>query len=321
MLVAEQIYKTYKAKERTSIFKTKLKYVEAVKGISLKIKRGQVVGLLGVNGAGKTSTIKMLAGIIAPDRGSIVMDDIDVIKNSAKIKVMVNLISGGERNLYWRLSGRENLKYFGALYNLSKTVLAQRIETLLAIVGLTESADIAVEKYSKGMKQRLQIARGLINDPRYIFLDEPTLGLDILVAKEIRGYIKKLVEQEKKGVLLTTHYIGEAEELCDYVYIIDNGSVIAEGTFSQLKQLIPTETHTTILLEDNHTDIQSVLKRFIVNGSNPGVNFNDNTITISDSNIALNDVLSVLSELSVKIAELKKTDPKLEDVLIHLLKG
>ena len=140
--------------------------------------------------------------------------------------------------MYWRLTAKENLEYFGSLYGLSGDVLRDRIKELLKLVELEEAADIPVERYSKGMKQRLQTARGLINDPEYIFLDEPTLGLDIMIAKEIRELIRGLAVKKNKGILLTTHYISEAEELCDYIYVLDKGEVIAEGTKEELRSLL-----------------------------------------------------------------------------------
>ncbi|MEM5597276.1 ABC transporter ATP-binding protein [Niallia circulans] len=140
------------------------------------------------------------------------------------------MIAGGERMLYWRLTGSENLRYFGKLYQLSGLELEKRIAYLLDQVGLKEAKDIPVELYSKGMKQRLQIARGLINDPKYLFLDEPTLGLDAPVAKQLRGLVKNLAKQEDKGILLTSHYLEEVEELCDRIYIIEKGSIILDGT-------------------------------------------------------------------------------------------
>lgn len=183
----------------------------------------------------------MLASIIEPSSGTLTMNGVDAIKNHLWVKRRINVISGGERNLYWRLTAKENLKYFGSLYGLSGIGLKEKIAELLKIVGLEESADIPVERYSKGMKQRLQIARGLINDPEYIFLDEPTLGLDIVIAKEIRTMIRELASKEKKGVLLTTHYISEAEELCDYIYVLDKGKMIAQGTKEELKELFASE--------------------------------------------------------------------------------
>ena len=235
---AKNLEKQYVLKEKTGLFRSKnKKIVQAVKGVSLEIPKGKIVGVLGINGAGKTTTIRMLASIIEPTAGEITMNGIDAVKNHLWVKERINVVSGGERNLYWRLTASENLKYFGSLYGVKGMELKEKIARLLKLVGLEEVADIPVERYSKGMKQRLQIARGLINDPEYIFLDEPTLGLDIVIAKEIRKVIHELAKKDDKGILLTTHYISEAEELCDYIYILDNGKIIAQGTKEKLKEL------------------------------------------------------------------------------------
>lgn len=235
---AKNLEKQYVLKEKTGLFRSKnKKIVQAVKGVPLEIPKGKIVGVLGINGAGKTTTIRMLASIIEPTAGEITMNGIDAVKNHLWVKERINVVSGGERNLYWRLTASENLKYFGSLYGVKGMELKEKIARLLKLVGLEEVADIPVERYSKGMKQRLQIARGLINDPEYIFLDEPTLGLDIVIAKEIRKVIHELAKKDDKGILLTTHYISEAEELCDYIYILDNGKIIAQGTKEELKEL------------------------------------------------------------------------------------
>ena len=238
MIQAEHLSKTYVLRERNGLFRRKShREVPAVKDISLTLPPGKIVGVLGVNGAGKTTTIRMLASLISPTSGSLTIDGVDAVKHHLQVKQQVNVISGGERNLYWRLTARENLRYFGNLYGLSGRALEDRIHRLLALVGLTEVQDTPVERYSKGMKQRLQIARGLINDPRYLFLDEPTLGLDILIAKDIRALILQLARERNKGILLTTHYIQEAEELCDFLYVLEKGTVIAQGTKEQLRSL------------------------------------------------------------------------------------
>ena len=170
-------------KEKKVFFKTlSVNTIKAVDDVSLKIEKGKITGLLGINGAGKTTLIKMLTTMISPSSGSITLDELDAVKQHMVAKTRINLISGGERNIYWRLTAKENLEYFGRLYGLNKNELESRIEEILKIVELYDSKDITVEKYSKGMKQRLQIARGLINNPDYIFLDEPTLGLDVVIA-------------------------------------------------------------------------------------------------------------------------------------------
>lgn len=237
-IVAKNLVKNYELKERHGMFRPKTrKTIHAVKDVSLEIPKGKIVGLLGINGAGKTTTIRMLSSIIKPSSGTLSMDGVDAVKNHRWVKERINVISGGERNLYWRLTARENLEYFGKLYGICGRELEERIRYLLEIVGLEEAADTPVERYSKGMKQRLQIARGLINNPEYIFLDEPTLGLDIVIAREIRELVKRLALEDEKGILLTTHYINEAEELCDYIYIIDQGRMIAEGTREELQKV------------------------------------------------------------------------------------
>jgi len=219
---AKNLEKQYVLKEKTGLFRSKnKKIVQAVKGVSLEIPKGKIVGVLGINGAGKTTTIRMLASIIEPTAGEITMNGIDAVKNHLWVKERINVVSGGERNLYWRLTASENLKYFGSLYGVKGMELKEKIARLLKLVGLEEVADIPVERYSKGMKQRLQ----------------PTLGLDIVIAKEIRKVIHELAKKDDKGILLTTHYISEAEELCDYIYILDNGKIIAQGTKEELKEL------------------------------------------------------------------------------------
>ena len=237
-IIAQHLVKNYTLKEKNGLFSRKSKkIVHAVRDISLEIPRGKIIGVLGINGAGKTTTIRMLASIISPTSGSLTMNGVDAVKNHLWVKQRINMITGGERNLYWRLTAQENLRYFGSLYGQSGPMLEERITHLLDTVGLTEVRDIPVERYSKGMKQRLQIARGLINNPEYLFMDVPTLGLDIMIAQEIRELILKQAREEEKGILLTTHYISEAEELCDYIYVIDHGEMIAKGTKQELREL------------------------------------------------------------------------------------
>ncbi|MGW0589557.1 ABC transporter ATP-binding protein [Streptosporangium sp. NPDC002607] len=206
----------------------------AVDGLSMSIPRGRVTGLLGLNGAGKTTTIKILATLLRPTSGSVRLDDLDVVRDANAVRRRINLIAGGERMVYARMTGRENLWYFGQLYDVPRAVLRSRIDELLRLVGLERAADTVVEKYSRGMTQRLSIARGLINDPAYLLLDEPTLGLDAPIARELRRVVARLAE-DGKGILLTSHYLAEVEELCDHIYVISEGRHVAEGSAAVLK--------------------------------------------------------------------------------------
>lgn len=262
MIQAEHLSKTYVLKEKSHLFgKKKVRQISAVRDISLEIPKGKITGVLGINGAGKTTTIRMLASLITPTSGSLTMDGVDAVKNHLWVKERINMISGGERNLYWRLTAQENLRYFGSLYGIGKKELEERIGELLKTVGLEEEKDIPVERYSKGMKQRLQIARGLINEPEYLFLDEPTLGLDILIAKEIRELIHSLAKERGKGILLTTHYISEAEELCDYIYVLDQGQIIARGTKEELKEIFKVKPRMVVQEMSLEEVLMKIIKR------------------------------------------------------------
>ena len=262
MIQAEHLSKTYVLKEKSHLFgKKKVRQISAVRDISLEIPKGKITGVLGINGAGKTTTIRMLASLITPTSGSLTMDGVDAVKNHLWVKERINMISGGERNLYWRLTAQENLRYFGSLYGIGKKELEERIGELLKTVGLEEAKDIPVERYSKGMKQRLQIARGLINEPEYLFLDEPTLGMDILIAKEIRELIHSLAKERGKGILLTTHYISEAEELCDYIYVLDQGQIIARGTKEELKEIFKVKPRMVVQEMSLEEVLMKIIKR------------------------------------------------------------
>ena len=206
----------------------------AVDHLCLDVCEGELFSLLGVNGAGKTTTIKMLTTLLAPTSGVCKVFGYDSFGQEKQIRRRINFIFGGEMGVYRRLSGRDNLRYFANLYLLDTETRERRINEILELVELTDAADRLAETYSKGMIQRLQIARGLINDPEILFMDEPTVGLDPLGARMLRDIIRKL-RDEGKTVLLTTHYLPEAEELCDRMVILDHGEIVARGTPAEIK--------------------------------------------------------------------------------------
>lgn len=323
-LVAENLVKTYVLKEKNGRFKPKnKKTVEAVKDVSITIPKGKIIGLLGVNGAGKTTTIRMLSAVVEPTSGKLTIDGIDAVKNHMLVKKKINMITGGERNLYWRLTAKENLAYFGCLYGLKGKVLEDRIKYLLDMVGLTDVENTPVERYSKGMKQRLQIARGLINNPDYLFLDEPTLGLDVIIAKEMRQYIAQLASIQNKGVLLTTHYISEAEELCDYIYVIDKGTIIAKGTKDELKELFSYNKELVIMAKPIHETCKMKIKS-IAKETGAEINFvvseNDTYIikVIGDTK-SWSNVLATLTNEKIEILNVKSKEPDFEEVLLSII--
>jgi ABC-2 type transport system ATP-binding protein len=232
---AHELVRTYVAK--TGFVRRSSKEVEAVRGISFEIAAGELFGLLGPNGAGKTTTIKLLTTLLLPTSGRASVLGFDVATQTREVRRRIGYVFGGERGLYDRLTGLENLKYFADLYRVSPRSKAARISELLELVGLTGRKDERVEGYSRGMRQRLHIARGLLHDPPVVFLDEPTIGLDPVGARELRDVIGNLASSGK-AVLLTTHYMFEADALCDRIAVIDHGRIVAEGTPDALKRRV-----------------------------------------------------------------------------------
>ncbi|MGH2581382.1 MAG: ABC transporter ATP-binding protein [Anaerolineales bacterium] len=218
-------------------FRRQTKEVVAVDDVSFDVKPGELFGLLGPNGAGKTTTVKMLTTLLIPTSGQAFINGIDVVKDAEKIRSRIGFIFGGERGLYWRLSAIDNLRYFASLYNVEPSVAAKRIPYLIELVGLKDREREKVEGYSRGMKQRLHIARSLIHDPEVLFLDEPTIGLDPVGARELRQVVRNL-QDEKKTILLTTHYMFEADALCQRIGVIAKGNIVALDTPSELKKLV-----------------------------------------------------------------------------------
>ncbi len=218
-------------------FRRETKEVVAVDDVSFAVEDGELFGLLGPNGAGKTTIIKMLTTFLIPTGGNARIAVKDVVDEADHIRPRIGFIFGGERGLYWRLSAFDNLRYFASLYHVDPEVSAKRIPYLLDLVGLEDRGKEKVEGYSRGMKQRLHIARCLIHDPEILFLDEPTIGLDPVGARALRQMVRNL-QDEKKTILLTTHYMFEADALCQRIAVIDKGNIVALDTPEELKKLV-----------------------------------------------------------------------------------
>ncbi len=213
------------------------KEIVAVEDISFEIQSGELFGLLGPNGAGKTTTVKMLTTLLLPTAGSARVLGLDIVRQARHVQQRIGFIFGGERGLYWRLSGYDNLRYFASLYHVDPELSKKRIPYLLELVGLKDRGSERVEGYSRGMKQRLHVARTLLHDPEVLFLDEPTIGLDPVGAREFRQVIRDL-QSERKTILLTTHYMFEADSLCDRVGVINQGRLVALDSPACLKELV-----------------------------------------------------------------------------------
>lgn len=222
---------------RKGFFFNEVTRTEALRGVDLTVERGQIFGLLGPNGAGKTTLTKILSTLLLPTSGRAEVLGLDVATDALKLRPRLGLVLGGERGLYTRINGRENLRFFADLYGVPLESRDRRIDALLDRVGLADAAERRVEEYSRGMKQKLHIARGLLHHPEVLFLDEPTIGLDPKSARETRKLIRSLVG-EGVTIFLTTHYMFEAEELCERLAILSRGRIVARDTIAGLSRLV-----------------------------------------------------------------------------------
>ncbi len=210
---------------------------EALRGIDLRVESGSIFGLLGPNGAGKTTLVKILATLLLPTTGQALVLGHDVVEEQPWLRPRIGLVLGGERGLYNRINAKDNLRYFADLYGIPPAEREERIREVLERVDLENAADRRVEEYSRGMKQKLHIARGILHRPQILFLDEPTIGLDPKSARETRKLVRSLVS-DGVTIFLTTHYMFEAEELCPELAIISKGRVVARDTVAGLRQLV-----------------------------------------------------------------------------------
>jgi ABC-2 type transport system ATP-binding protein len=212
------------------------KKFRALQCINLEVKKSEIFGLIGPNGAGKTTLIKILSTLLLPNNGTASINDYDILKNPGKVRESVGLITSEERSFYWRLTGRQNLKFFANLHNLYGKKAEEAVNHALSLVGLKDKSDKRYDSFSTGMKQRLLFARGLLNQPSILFMDEPIKGMDIKIAKKMKNLILELKEKRRKTIFLTTHDMRTAEELCDRIAILNNGKILMSGRLDELKK-------------------------------------------------------------------------------------
>ena len=231
--------------------------LRAVAGVSFTVAKGELYGLLGPNGAGKTTTMSMLSGLLAPDEGRMLFDGIDLAREPLKVKAQLGVVPQ-EPALYETLSARENLSFWGGLYGLSGAPLKSAVDRVLELVGLTDRAKDPVKQYSGGMKRRINLALGLVHGPRAVLMDEPTVGIDPQARLNILEAVKQ-VAAAGTTVIYTTHYLEEAEQLCDRIAIMDHGKILAEGTLDELKRRVGGRDLVTVR---GSFDAQALVPRF-----------------------------------------------------------
>ena len=245
---------------KTGVFRRERRVIQALSHVSLSVQEGEIFGLIGPNGAGKTTLIKILTTLLIPSSGQAQVLGYDVATQARQIRPHINFIFGGERGLYWRLSAYDNLSYFADLYHIERKVAKARIEHYLRMVDLWERRYERVEGFSKGMKQRLHIAKALINTPKVLFLDEPTIGLDPVAARTLRTLISD-IRATGVTIFLTSHYMLEMEALCDRIAVVKGGAILQMDTPNGLKALLHGVEVVEMQLPGTGTALESQLRQ------------------------------------------------------------
>ncbi|MCP8315535.1 MAG: ATP-binding cassette domain-containing protein [archaeon] len=317
-----KIFLTKKRRGRLPFAGEKVK-IKALDGLNLRVKEGEIVGLLGPNGAGKTTLIKILSTLIIPDSGTAKVNGYDILKEPVKVRESVGVMLTGERTLYWKLTGRENLLYFSKLYHVPKDLARQRIDELLALTGLEEKADELVENYSSGQRVRLGFAKALINDAPIMFFDEPTMSLDPQFSRRTRNTIRWLNEEKGKTILLATQNMFEADELCHTVSIIDQGKIIVTGSPNELKAKLLEKRNIKVIarnlsLREINKNLSNDVK-WTIKEIDDGQSIILQAI-VEDEEGALSELLDMITRHSGKVVNVTVSEPSLEDVFLSLTK-
>jgi len=311
-----RIYKVRGAKKNEA--RTRL----ALENINLEINQGELFGLLGPNGAGKTTLIKILTTLLSPSNGSAEVAGFDVEKQPDKIRQVINMVSGGEASGYGLLTVRENLWMFSQFYGIESKEANQRIKKLLEIVGMADRMNTRSSDLSTGLRQKMNIVRGFMTDPRVLFLDEPTLGLDVGASRDVRKFVRQWVDEDRtRTLLLTTHYMVEADEMCDRVAIINKGQVLACDTPTALKQQLQREALFQIAVDApsplNKDELSKVAGVSSCTLSESGSETMVELILKEEA--ALAGVIASLTHQQARIVSLQKRQPTLEDVFVKLV--
>ncbi len=309
--------KTFLVKERRGLWKSVSRQVVALQDTDLDIARGEIFGLLGPNGAGKTTLIKCLTTLLLPTRGTARVNGFQLEKQENEIRASIGCMLMGDRGLYWKLTGRENLDFFGALYQLPPERRAQRTNEIIDLLGLHELADRTVETYSSGQKMKLAFAKSLINDAPILILDEPTNTLDLPTARELRAIVKQL-NREGKTVIYTTHLMAEAEELCDRVAIIDRGKVIALGTVTELRASLQRDGVTRVegVIPQNALSAVRSLEGVVSAALSQQDGLQELTVVSPVPRALLPQLIRALTDNGAVIEQIAPTEVTLEDVFI-----
>lgn len=289
----------------------------AVDGVSFKVKPGEIFGFLGPNGAGKTTTLRMLTGVLPPDRGRALVLGLDVWENPIRVKERIGIVPEAS-NVYIDLTVRQNMMLMAELYGVPRDARVSRVKSLLDSMGLLERRDEKARRLSKGLRQRLLICMALIHGPELLFLDEPTGGLDVRSAREIRAMLRRMNREEGVTIFLTTHNMREAEELCHRVAVINHGKVVAVSAVEELKHMI-SRLHTVEVRFEGEADLSVFSKALgcevaVLGGRRYRVQ-------VEDVDEAVCRIVDYARERGLRILSLNVVEPSLEDVFLEIIKG
>ncbi|PYZ94999.1 export ABC transporter ATP-binding protein [Salipaludibacillus keqinensis] len=303
MLETEELRKVYKGKV-------------AVNGVNLFLERGESVGLLGPNGAGKSTTISMIASLVSPTEGDVRLNGKSVLKNPNTIREVLGIVPQ-EIALYPELTAYENLKFFGRIYGLKGKKLESRVQEVLSLLGLSDRQKDIVNTYSGGMKRRINIGAALLHNPEILIMDEPTVGIDPQSRSYILDMVRQLNEEKEITVLYTSHYMEEVERLCDRVYVMDHGQVIASGTKNELKSILSSEEAILIELDREYPSLTRELKgdETILQTleTNKGLK-----LIVPKGSRLLGKVFHIAERHEAQVINISVQEPTLEDVFLHL---
>ncbi|MDD1775228.1 MAG: ABC transporter ATP-binding protein [Methanobacterium sp.] len=287
--------------------------IMALNNLNLDINRGELLGIIGPNGAGKTTAIRISCCILKPDSGDVLVDGMSIHKDQIKIKSMIGYLPE-EPNLYERFKARDLLRYFAELYGVPRDNINRRIDDLLELVGMSHRAEDRINTFSKGLRQRIGISRALIHDPEILIFDEPTMGLDPATSHNIREFIREL--KGDKTIILCTHYMDEADSLCDRVAILNQGRILDMGTPQELKSKLHSDIILNLELEIADSSAGKIIESF---STVEEVNVSGSKYTISLK--SKKDIKEIISSLEGNIVSINIKEPTLEDVFINSFKN
>ncbi|MBS3680614.1 ABC transporter ATP-binding protein [Ornithinibacillus massiliensis] len=294
----------------------RFKQIEAVKNLNLFIEKGEIIGLLGPNGAGKSTAISMLSTLVEPTSGDVLFENKSIVKNPSSFRKIVGIVPQ-EIALYEDLSAEENLYFFGRIYHLRGKKLKQKVDEVLEQIGLTDRRKDIVKKFSGGMKRRLNIGVAMLHDPEVIIMDEPTVGIDPQSRNYILETVKRLNQERKMTVLYTSHYMEEVELLCDRIYIMDKGNLIASGTKDEIKKILSNENTISIKADRFSEGFLTALRE------HPSVT----SVTVGEKEVLVivprsvrmfSEVIQIAEKHGIELHSVDNKAPTLEDVFLHL---